>query len=86
MMPRGGRAWSAMRRWIRILGTHAVEILTELRVVDAGRLAENGNGGVGLYEPMPTERSELPDRHSISGHHEGLPIIESTHDFTALVA
>ncbi len=84
MMPRFGRACSAMRS--RILGAHAIEILTELRVVHAGRLTEDGNGSVDLDEPMPTKRGEFPDGHAISGHHKGLTVIETTHDFTALVA
>ena len=82
-MPRDGRTWSAMRS--RILRAHAVEILTKLRIIDAGCLAEDGNGSVGLHEPMPTKRGEFPDRHSISGHHKGLTVVETTHDFTALV-
>jgi len=73
-----------MRR--RILGAHTVEVLTELYVVDAGSLAEDGYGRVGLYEPMPTKRGELPDRYSISGHDKGLTVIETTHDLAALVA
>src|SRR5580658_654619 len=84
MMPRGGRTWSAMRS--RILRAHAVEILTKLRIIDAGCLAEDGNGRVGLHVPMPTKRGELPDGHSISGHHEGLAVVETSHNFTALVA
>jgi hypothetical protein len=70
----------------RILCAHAVEILSELCVVDSRSWPENGNGRVDLYEAMPSKRGELPDRHSISGHHEGLTLIETTHDFTALVA
>jgi len=84
MMPRGGRPWSAIRSGI--LGAHAVEILAELRVVDTRSLAKNGDSRVGLHEAMPSKRAELPDRHSVSGHNEGLTLIETTHDFTALVA
>ncbi len=83
MTPRWARC--ALGTEAKILTRNPVEVLTEPRQVDAGSAAEDGDGGIGRYEPMSPQRSQLAYRHTVPGDDEGLTLVQCPHDRAAIV-
>jgi hypothetical protein len=47
---------------------------------------EHRNGGAGGYKTMSAKRPQLPYRSSIASDHEGVALVQSTHDPTAVIS
>jgi len=62
----------------RILGCNAVEVGAKPDQVDDWGAAEHGDGGVGAYEPVTPEGSQLTDAYAVSGDDEALALVVSS--------
>jgi hypothetical protein len=84
MSPCDGRGVSATRR--DLLAGGPIEIRSEPVELDSRSAPERGDGRLGTYESMPTQRGKLADRDSIPGHDERLALVKLAHNLATVIA
>ncbi len=84
MRPCDGRRASATRR--DLLAGGPIEVRSEPVELYARSTSERGDGRLGAYESMPTQRGKLAHWDPIPGHDEGLALIQLPHNLATVVA
>jgi hypothetical protein len=63
-----------------------IKVRSEPVELHARSASERGDGRLGAYESMPTQRGKLADRDSIPGHDEGFALVKLAHNLAAVIA
>ena len=63
-----------------------VKVIAETGGVDSRGMGERRGDGLPCDETPAAERDQLANGHSVAGDDEGLALVESAHDFAAVVA
>jgi len=82
--PCDGRAASATRRYLPACGP--IEVRSEPVELHPRSAPECGDGCLGAYKSMPTQRGKLADGDPVSGHDEGRALVELAHDLADVIA
>ena len=83
MTPRWARGVSGTRAGV--LGRDAVEVGAQPGQVDAGSTPEYGDDGVGIHEPVASQRGQLSDGYAMAGDDKAFTPVQSPHDLAAVV-